>query len=133
VGVFDVPVVEVALGQRGQRQCVPVEPAQKVVGLELMPEALNSSAPWLPLLAFVAGGAVFIGLDRAVGYAQARFGGDDKQKGALAIFGGVSMDLFSDGVMIGTGTVINPALGLLLASNFRDLGRFAVWSISRGS
>ena len=25
------------------------------------------------------------------------------------------MDLFSDGVMIGTGTVINPALGLLLA------------------
>ncbi len=25
------------------------------------------------------------------------------------------MDLFSDGVMIGTGTVLNPALGLLLA------------------
>ncbi len=86
-----------------------------VVGLELMPEALNSSVPWLPLLAFVAGGAVFIGLDRLVGYAQGRFGGDEKQKGALAIFGGVSVDLFSDGVMIGTGTVVNPALGLLLA------------------
>jgi ZIP family zinc transporter len=86
-----------------------------VVGLELMPEALESSAPWLPLLAFVAGGAVFIGLDRVVGYAQARTGGDENQKGAFAIFGGVSMDLFSDGVMIGTGTVINPALGLLLA------------------
>jgi ZIP family zinc transporter len=27
----------------------------------------------------------------------------------------VSIDLFSDGVMIGTGTVLNPALGLLLA------------------
>jgi ZIP family zinc transporter len=86
-----------------------------VVGLELMPEALNSSAPWVPLLAFVAGGAVFIGLDRLVGCAQARMGGSDDQKGALGIFGGVSMDLFSDGVMIGTGTVINPALGLLLA------------------
>jgi ZIP family zinc transporter len=86
-----------------------------VVGLELMPEALDSSAPWLPLLAFVAGGAVFIGLDRLVGYVQGRLGGDENQKGAFAIFGGVSMDLFSDGVMIGTGTVVNPALGLLLA------------------
>lgn len=35
--------------------------------------------------------------------------------GAFAIFSGVSIDLFSDGVMIGTGTVLNPALGLLLA------------------
>ena len=33
----------------------------------------------------------------------------------MAIFSGVSLDLFSDGVMIGTGTVLNPALGLLLA------------------
>jgi ZIP family zinc transporter len=86
-----------------------------VVGLELMPEALNVSRPWVPLLAFVAGGAAFIGLDRLVGYAQGRFGGGEDQRGALGIFGGVSMDLFSDGVMIGTGTVINPALGLLLA------------------
>jgi ZIP family zinc transporter len=86
-----------------------------VVGLELMPEALDTSTPWVPLLAFVAGGAVFIGLDRTVGYVQARMGGDEQQRGAFAIFGGVSMDLFSDGVMIGTGTVINPALGLLLA------------------
>jgi ZIP family zinc transporter len=86
-----------------------------VVGLELMPEVLDTSTPWVPLLAFVAGGAVFIGLDRTVGYVQARMGGDEQQRGAFAIFGGVSMDLFSDGVMIGTGTVINPALGLLLA------------------
>lgn len=27
------------------------------------------------------------------------------------------MDLFSDGVMVGTGTVISPALGLLLAAS----------------
>jgi ZIP family zinc transporter len=86
-----------------------------VVGLELMPEVLNASAPWLPLLAFVAGGAAFIGLDRVVGFVQGRLGGDEQQKGAMGIFGGVSMDLFSDGVLIGTGTVVNPALGLLLA------------------
>lgn len=86
-----------------------------VVGLELMPEALEAEPPWVPLLAFTGGGAVFIGLDRAIGYVQARMGGGERQAGALAIFSGVSMDLFSDGVMIGTATVLNPALGLLLA------------------
>jgi ZIP family zinc transporter len=86
-----------------------------VIGLELMPRALAATAPWVPLLAFVAGGAVFIGLDRLVGYIQVRLGGAQEDRGALAIYGGVSMDLFSDGVMIGTGTVINPGLGLLLA------------------
>ncbi|HWG93037.1 MAG TPA: ZIP family zinc transporter [Mycobacteriales bacterium] len=86
-----------------------------VVGLELMPEALAADPPWLPLTAFVAGGAVFIGLDRAVGHVQARIGGGEPQAGALAVYGGVSVDLLSDGVMIGTGAVIDPALGLLLA------------------
>ena len=37
-------------------------------------------------------------------------GGGEKYGSALANFSGVSLDLFSDGVMIGTGTVINPAL-----------------------
>ena len=87
-----------------------------VVGLELMPEALEATAPWVPLLAFVAGGAAFIALDRSIGYVQARMGrGGGKEGSAMAIFSGVSLDLFSDGVMIGTGTVLNPALGLLLA------------------
>ena len=86
-----------------------------VVGIELMPRALEAQPPWIPLLAFVAGGAVFIALDKAVGVVQARLGGGAKQASALAIFGGVSIDLFSDGIMIGTGTVLNPALGLLLA------------------
>ena len=85
-----------------------------VVGLELMPEALDTDLPWIPLLAFVGGGAIFIGLDRAIGYVQGRMGGGENA-GPLAIFFGVSMDLFSDGVMIGTATTLNPALGLLLA------------------
>jgi ZIP family zinc transporter len=86
-----------------------------VVGLELMPAALEANVPWVPLLAFVAGGAAFIGLDRLIGYVQGRLGSSEEQSNALAIFGGVSLDLFSDGVMIGTGTVLSPALGLLFA------------------
>lgn len=38
-----------------------------VVGLELMAEALDSSAPWVPILAFVGGGAFFLGLDELIG------------------------------------------------------------------
>jgi ZIP family zinc transporter len=86
-----------------------------VVGLELMPEALASSTPWVPILAFVGGGGFFLALDKVIGYVQARFA-PDGQSGPWAIFSGVSLDLFSDGVMIGTGTVVNPALGLLLAA-----------------
>ena len=50
-----------------------------VVGIELMPEALEADPPWVPLIAFVAGGAVFIGLDSVVGYVQGRLGGSDDQ------------------------------------------------------
>ena len=87
-----------------------------VVGLELMPEALAGSPAWVPILAFVAGGAFFMLLDRTLGFVQARLSLGEKASGPLGIFSGVSLDLFSDGVMIGTGTVVNPALGLLLAT-----------------
>ncbi len=63
----------------------------------------------LPALANFLGG----GLAEVVRVSARSLKGED-QSSALAIFGGVSMDLFSDGVMIGTGTVLNPALGLLL-------------------
>jgi ZIP family zinc transporter len=69
----------------------------------------------VPIAAFVGGGAVFVALERAIGYVQVRTGTSEESKGPLAIYSGVSIDLFSDGVMIGTGTVINPVLGLLLA------------------
>ncbi len=55
-------------------------------------------------------------------------GGNGQQAGALAIFSGVAIDLLSDGVMIGTGTVLKPALALLLApgpSPRRRHGRLA--------
>ena len=86
-----------------------------VVGLELMPEALAASSPWIPILAFVGGGAFFMGIEQVIGSVQRRLGAGEESSGPLAIFTGVSPDLFSDGVMIGTATVLNPSLGLLLA------------------
>lgn len=86
-----------------------------VVGLELMPEALAGNPPWIPILAFVGGGVFFIGIERAIGFIRSRLATGKETAGPLAIFSGVSLDLFSDGVMIGTATVLNPSLGLLLA------------------
>lgn len=87
-----------------------------VVALELVPQALEGNPPWIPVAAFVAGGAVFIGLEHLIDIVKDRLDTGEDSTGPLAIFTGVSLDLFSDGVMIGTGSVINPALGLLLAA-----------------
>ncbi|WP_211236669.1 hypothetical protein [Arthrobacter castelli] len=86
-----------------------------VVGLELMPEALKAVPPWIPILAFIAGGASFIGIEKVIGFVQGRLPSNKDTSGPLAIFSGVSLDLFSDGVMIGTAAVLNPGLGFLLA------------------
>ena len=100
-----------------------------VVGIELVPEALEVDTPWIPLLTFVLGGIGFILLEHLIGWVRGRFAGveagaskapaqDEESQtegGPWAIYAGVSVDLFSDGVMIGTGSNIGLALGVLLA------------------
>ena len=82
-----------------------------VVGLELMPTALDATHPWVSILAFTAGGGAFLALRRLVRVCQDRVPGG----AGLTIWAGVAIDLLSDGVLIGTGTLIDPRLGLLLA------------------
>ena len=88
-----------------------------VVGLELLPEALEGASAWLMLLAFVAGGGAAILLDTLLEYVQHRSAGSATQKSArsLGVYSGVAVDLFSDGILIGTGSLVDPRLGLLLA------------------
>lgn len=84
-----------------------------VVGIELMPTALEVDRPWIPALALVAGGAAFVALDRLVHTVESRFG--DADAGPWLVFFAVAVDLFSDGLLIGTGAVISTGLALLLA------------------
>lgn len=99
-----------------------------VVGLELMPEALEADPPWVPIVAFTVGALFFLALDNGVDRLQAATSRrstaapdaaaavDAEDVGnPLAVYAGTSLDLFSDGVMIGTGSLLDPALGLLLA------------------
>ena len=82
-----------------------------VVAVELIPQALDVDQPWVPILAFIVGGGFFLAIDAGIERLTAGRGGS----GPFVIFFGVAVDLFSDGVMIGTGTSIEFGLGLLLA------------------
>jgi ZIP family zinc transporter len=86
-----------------------------VVGIELMEQVLGVDRPWIPILAIVAGGAAAVGLDTSVEYVRGRFGGGAADAGPWMIYLGVSVDLFSDGVLIGAGSTLSLGLGLLLA------------------
>ncbi len=93
-----------------------------VVGVELLPEALEAGTPWIIVLALIGGGLFFIGLEKTVHYVQGRFsrGGTSEAKsadssGKWQIYIGVCIDLFTDGIMIGAGATLSPGLALLLA------------------
>jgi zinc transporter, ZIP family len=81
-----------------------------VVAVELIPQALEVDAAWVPILAFVLGGGFYLAVDTGVERLT-----KGRDAGPFIIFFGVAIDLFSDGIMIGTGTSIEFGLGLLLA------------------
>lgn len=87
-----------------------------VIGIELMPRALSDgNQPWIVLLMFVLGGAFFVLIDKGMAIVQARTSRGKANAAAWAIYFGVAVDLFSDGIMIGTGSSLSLGLGLLLA------------------
>lgn len=81
-----------------------------------MPSALAVEQAWIPLCAFVTGGLAFILMDKLMDLIKERFSGSDSTTGsAWGIYFGVAIDLFSDGIMIGSGSTVAISLGLLLA------------------
>lgn len=80
-----------------------------VVGVEILPRALDVSQPWVIVLAFVLGSVAAVGVDavlhRVVG----------EQSGPWGIWTATAVDLFSDGLLIGAGSTLDVRLGLLLA------------------
>ncbi len=111
-----------------------------VVGVELLPEALTAERPWIVILAFVAGGGFFLLLDSALDLITARLGGEESAS-SWAIFSGVAIDLFTDGLMIGAGSAIDFRLALLVAlgqvsadvpEGFATIANFKIRGVPRG-
>lgn len=88
-----------------------------VVATELMPEALGKLSPWLLAAAFGAGGLAYAGISLAVDKLQssAKGQGSGASSGMWMIYIAVSMDLASDGLMIGSGSALSASLALVLA------------------
>ncbi len=86
-----------------------------VVSIELMPQALQVDQNWIVILAFVAGGGFAVLLDQLVGLVQRKRAADDNNTKPWMIFLGTSIDLFTDGLIIGAGSTVNFGLGFLLA------------------
>jgi ZIP family zinc transporter len=84
-----------------------------VVGIELMPRALQAPSPWLIVVAFVLGGVFFLIFEEEV------LPSKRVVEGAIGnpwgIFSAILFDLFVTGVLIATGETVEKNLGLLLA------------------
>lgn len=81
---------------------------------EVLPRALDAEVPWVVILAFVLGGGFFILMDAGVDLAAERMKVGERHSRSWMIYFGVTVDLFSDGLMIGSGATIE------LGSQARD-------------
>lgn len=88
-----------------------------VVATELMPEALEKIPAWRVAAAFGLGGVLYvlisIGVNKLQGSAEKK--GSSSSSGMWMIYIAVSIDLASDGLMIGTGSAVSSSLALVLA------------------
>jgi ZIP family zinc transporter len=108
-----------------------------VIAVELMPRTLANAPAWIVVLGFCVGGALSIVLKQMVERIQATRGGS---AGPWMIYIAVSTDLFTDGLLIGTGSAVSFSLALLLAvaqvladvpEGFASMAKFRSQGISR--
>ena len=86
-----------------------------IVGFSLMPSAVTAGPPGGVVLAFFVGGAVFVFFEY---YSARRLAAAPKTETnvtSLGLYFGILIDLVIDGVVIGIGSTLTLATGLLLA------------------
>jgi len=86
-----------------------------VVAVEIMPEALPAAPGWLLTVAFVLGGAFYVLVEWLVDRAQGAAADSEGGSSVWMIYFAISMDLFSDGLLIGAGSAVSAGLGIALA------------------
>jgi ZIP family zinc transporter len=90
-----------------------------LVAVTLMPPAMRNGPYALNLLAFFAGGVLYVLLEYYTKQAQAgraaAGGATDGGEIALGLFAGILVDLFVDGVVIGIGSTLDLLTGLVMA------------------
>lgn len=85
-----------------------------IVAVELLPRALQNTSGWLIGVMFGLGGGAYLLVQWLVERLQAD-AGDGNRAGMWMVYFAVAVDLFSDGLMIGTGASVGAGLALVLA------------------
>lgn len=88
-----------------------------VVAIELMPEALSKISGWAIGVAFGLGGLAYMAIEATVEKTLqgAGRGTGGSSLGVWMIYMAVSIDLFSDGLLIGTGSAVSTSMAIVLA------------------
>lgn len=88
-----------------------------IVSTELMPEALAKISAWMMAVAFGLGGIAYVGISTVVDKLTAPSESRAKStaSGMWMIYIAVSIDLASDGLMIGSGSAVSSSMALVLA------------------
>ncbi len=87
-----------------------------VVSVELMPEALKTVSGFWAGLAFGCGGVAYVLIDRSLSRLMKGNAGNRVRTGMWMVYVAVAVDLTSDGLLIGSGSAVSPALALALAA-----------------
>lgn len=87
-----------------------------IASTELIPRVVIAKPVWATILALFLGGAFFVWVNQLFNLSKNRLRGIDLNTVSLAIFLSIAIDLFGDGLMIGTSLTIAPHLGVVLAS-----------------
>lgn len=88
-----------------------------VIAVELMPEALAVISGWEVGVAFGLGGLAYIALQAGVGKIQDIRGNPGAAHlGMWMIYIAVAVDLFTDGLLIGTGSAVSLSMAVVLAA-----------------
>ncbi|CAN1210139.1 Zinc/iron permease [Tumidithrix helvetica PCC 7403] len=87
-----------------------------IASTELLPKVISAKPVWATTLAMFMGGAFYVWVNQLLNLSKNRLRGIDGNKVAWAIFLSIAIDLFGDGLMIGTSLTISTHLGVTLAS-----------------
>ncbi|MEH1866910.1 MAG: zinc/iron permease [Nostoc sp.] len=87
-----------------------------IASTELIPRVAYAKPVWAAILALFLGGAFFVWINQLLNLSKNRLRGVDHNSVSWVIFLSIAIDLFGDGLMIGTSLTIAPHLGVMLTS-----------------
>lgn len=88
-----------------------------IASTELIPKVVIAKPVWTTILSLFLGGAFFVWVNQLLNLSKNRLRGIDRSTVSWVIFLSIAIDLFGDGLMIGTGITIAPHLGVVVASS----------------